>query len=194
MSWAVAIPAIASIASGLLASKSNKKATQRANTETRASNAKQMAFQERMSNTAYQRGMQDMQKSGLNPILAGKMGGATSPAGASYQAQKANPVESASAGASAYMQNRQMAQNLSINKHAESFANFTGIPIEQANSFMKQAYSAKYMYGTKIAPKINKVKITKSDKLDSKGPSKTLRDRTLNRIDDFDKRVKRGRK
>ena len=46
----------------------------------------QMAFQERMSNTAYARATEDMRRSGINPMLAYMKGGASSPSGASSTA------------------------------------------------------------------------------------------------------------
>lgn len=45
---------------------------------------KQMKYQSQMSNTAVQRQMADMRAAGINPILAAKYGGASTPTGASY--------------------------------------------------------------------------------------------------------------
>lgn len=73
MSWqalATGASAVGSYLGQKSANKANKKLAK-----------KQMKFQEKMSNTQYQRGMADMRQAGLNPILAYKQGGASSPSG-----------------------------------------------------------------------------------------------------------------
>lgn len=59
---------------------------------------KQIRFQERMSNSAYQRASEDMAAAGLNPMLAYSQGGASAPQGVS--AQMSNVAEGVSEGIS----------------------------------------------------------------------------------------------
>lgn len=73
----------------------------------------QMAFQERMSNTAYPRAVQGMKDAGLNPMLAYSQGGASAPMGAMPQVANVNAagVSSAAQGMSAFSAIQQMLQS-----------------------------------------------------------------------------------
>jgi len=56
-----------------------------ANAANRRMSREQMAFQERMSSTSYQRAVKDLEAAGLNPLLAYTQGGSSSPQGSSAQ-------------------------------------------------------------------------------------------------------------
>lgn len=83
---AAAIPAIGSLAGDLLGMAGQKQANF-ANAQEAQRNRD---FQERMSNTSYQRAVADLKAAGLNPALAYQQGGSSSPTGTAARFENAN--------------------------------------------------------------------------------------------------------
>lgn len=87
------------------ARQSDERAMERTMDFNSAQAATQRQWSENMSNTSWQRGVEDMKKAGLNPMLAFHQGGASTPAGASAVASgtHATPAQTPSAPSTSHL-------------------------------------------------------------------------------------------
>lgn len=144
------LSAIGSVAGGLMNSSAQNSANE-ANLQIARENN---AFQERMSNSAYQRSMADMQKAGLNPMLAFSQGGASTPSGNTATMQSTRPGDAVSGAASSAVEGAKSGTQAALNdavkdltdeqnKHVQNSAAKVGYEGETARTEMVIARHSK---------------------------------------------------
>ena len=150
---------------------------------------KQMDFQEKMSNTSYQRAMSDMKAAGLNPMLAYQQGGASTPTGASTGMPN---VDIAGQQASLNSAKQTKAQTEVTKAQATSAQAQADLDKAVANKIKndpkaRQAYIDKQIFGTTVGGQAKSVENVVDQLFDESGVSKAIDITTAKGVEIYNK-------
>lgn len=112
----------------------------------KASTQEQMDFQERMSNTAYQRMRKDLEQAGFNPMLAVNQGGASTPQGSSAIGARAEMQNKMKAAVNSAIAIKQAQAELELTREAIKSARYENVG-KKAESKIDQTMYGKVMRG-----------------------------------------------
>jgi hypothetical protein len=131
-----------SAAGSFLGGEQRNSAQSEASAETQKFNAHQAKvnrnFQKNMSNTAHQREMRDLRRSGLNPILTGKYGGSTTPSGSAAAGVTPQILDTITPAINTGFQAYQTQSNVGLQSSQASLADANAI-LTQTQSKLSQA-------------------------------------------------------